>query len=119
MIYLKTYVISRETKMPSFKFHFKEIDWVIYVPSHGNEGRKYQKFGVNYRDRKKDRSQSGRIIELKDTLLKSAISKNYPHTVGFFLASKGRGPKWKPDYLRIKKIRSARGFYSFMKKLSL
>ena len=109
----------RGARVPSFKFHFKEIDWVIYVPSHGNEGRKHQKYGVNYRDRKRDKSQSGRIIELRDALARSAIRNKYPHTVGFFLASKGRGPTWKPDYLRTKKVRSARGFYAFMKELSL
>ena len=38
--------------MPSFKFHFKEIDWVIYLPSHGNEKRPYANYGVAYLDRK-------------------------------------------------------------------
>jgi len=111
--------ILRSTVMPSFKFHFHEIDWVIYVPSHGNDGRKYDKYGVDYNDRSGKSAQSGRKVSLKDVLSKTQISKKYPHTVGFFLASKGRGPTWKPDYLRTKAIRSKRGFHAFLKELSL
>jgi hypothetical protein len=105
--------------MPSFKFHFKEIDWVIYLPSHGNEKRPYAKYGVAYLDRKKGRSQTGRRISLKETLDKAAIKNKYPHTVGFFLKSTGKSSSWKPDYLRTKKVRSKRGFHSFLKELSL
>ena len=105
--------------MPSFKFHLKEIDWVIYLPSHGNEKRKYPKYGVAYNDRKKGKTQTGRRISLKDTLDKATIKNKYPHTVGFFLSSKGKGKTWKPDYLRTKKIKSRRGLYAFFKELSL
>lgn len=105
--------------MPSFKFHFKEIDWIIYLPSHGNEGRKPKKYGVSYLDRKKQKSQTGRMIELEDTLSRAAIAKKYPHSVGFYLTSKGRGKTWAPDYLRTKKIKSKRGFYAFVKELGL
>ena len=105
--------------MPSFKFHFQEIDWVIYVPSHGNDGRKYDKYGVDYNDRSGKSAQSGRKESLKDVLSKTQISMKYPHTVGFFLASKGRGPTWKPDYLRTKVIRSKRGFHALLKELNL
>ena len=105
--------------MPSFKFHFKEIDWVIYLPSHGNAGRKYDKYGVDYNDRSGKSTQSGRKESLKEVLSKTQISKKYPHTVGFFLSSKGRGPTWKPDYLRTKTIRSKRGFHAFLKELNL
>jgi len=105
--------------MPSFKFHFKEIDWVLYLPSHGNEGRAYPKYGVAYLDRKKGKSQSGRRISLKEVLDRSTIKNKYPHTVGFFLKSSGKGPSWKSDYLRTKKVRSKRGFHSFLKELNL
>lgn len=105
--------------MPSFKFHFKEIDWVIYLPSHGNERRVYDKYGVTYRDRIKGRSQTGRIIDLKNVLSRSEINKKYPHTVGFFLSSSGRGLNWKPDYLRAKKIKKSKEFYEFLKELGL
>ena len=105
--------------MPSFKFHFQEIDWVIYFPSHGNEGRKFAKYGVTFLDRKKGRSQNGRIVNLKDALSRPEIKKGYPHTIGFYLASSGKGPNWKPDYLRTKKVRSMSQFYNFLKELSL
>ena len=105
--------------MPSFKFHFKEINWVIYLPSHGNEKREYEKYGVTYRDRKKGTSQPGRSIGLKETLSKSAIKRKWPHTVGFFLSSKGKGESWKPDYLRSRKLRTEKAFYKFLKELSL
>ncbi len=105
--------------MPSFKFHFKEIDWIIYLPSHGNEGRTPKKYGVTFLNRKKQKSQTGRMIELEDALSRAAISKKYPHSVGFYLASKGRGETWAPDYLRTKKIKSKRGFYAFLKELGL
>jgi hypothetical protein len=105
--------------MPSFKFHFKEIDWIIYLPSHGNEGRNPKKYGVTYLDRKKGKTQIGRMIELEDALSRVAIAKKYPHTMGFYLASKGRGKTWEPDYLRTKKIRSKRSFYIFLKELGL
>jgi len=105
--------------MPSFKFHFKEIDWIVYLPSHGNEGRKYEKYGVAYRDRRKGRSQPGRRIYMGDVLKKSEIKDKYPHTVGFFLASTGKGPGWSPDYLRTKKVRSRKAFLDFLKELGL
>lgn len=105
--------------MPSFKFHFQEIDWIIYLPSHGNEGREPKKYGVTYLDRKKQKTQKGRMIELENALSRAAIAKKYPHSVGFYLVSKGRGKTWEPDYLRSKKIRSKRGFYAFLKELGL
>jgi hypothetical protein len=105
--------------VPSFKFHFQEIDWVIYLPGHGNEGRDYEKYGVAYRDRRRGRSQTGRRVSLKDALSKSEIRGKYPHTVGFFLASSGKGSSWRPDYLRVKKVRRIKEFYDFLKELSL
>jgi hypothetical protein len=105
--------------MPSFKFHFKEIDWIIYLPSHGNEGRKSKKFGVTYLDRKKQKTQKGRMIELDDVLSRATIAKKHPHAVGFYLSSNGRGKTWEPDYLRTKNIKSKRGFYAFLKELGL
>ena len=105
--------------MPSFKFHFQEIDWVIYIPSHGNEGRKHTEYSVTYLDRKKGQTQKGRVVKLKEILSIPEIKKKYPHNVGFYLASSGKGKSWKPDYLRKKKVTGARSFYNFLKKLSL
>ena len=105
--------------MPSFKFHFKEIDWVLYLPSHGNDGREMKKYGVTYRDRRKGKSQTGRSIALHEVLKKTTIKKKWPHTVGFFLASKGRSDSWKPDYLRTRKLKTEKAFYRLLKELSL
>lgn len=105
--------------MPSFKFHFKEIDWVIYLPSHGNEKRKFEKYGVAYLNRKKGHSQPGRKIDLKEAIEKPEIREGYPHTVGFFLKSSGKGDNWKPDYLRTRTIKKLRDFYGFLKELGL
>ena len=93
--------------------------WVIYFPSHGNDGREPQKYGVTYRDRKKGKSQTGRSIALQEVLKKTTIKKKWPHSVGFFLASKGRGISWKPDYLRTRKIKTEKAFYRLLKELSL
>jgi hypothetical protein len=84
-----------------------------------NEGRKPKKYGVTYLDRKKGKTQTGRMIELEDALSRTAIAKKYPHTVGFYLVSKGRGKTWEPDYLRTKKIRTKRSYYAFLKELGL
>lgn len=89
------------------------------MSSHGNEGRVYEKYGVAYRDRRRGRSQPGRRVSLKDALSKSEIKKKYPHTVGFFLASSGKGSSWKPDYLRIKRVRKIKEFYDFLRELGL
>jgi len=105
--------------VPSFKFHFKEIDMVIYLPSHGNDGRKYEKYGVDFYDRKGGSEQSGSKVNLGEVLSDPKIAKKYPHTIGFFLASSGRGASWKPDYLRVKKVKSKRGFHSYLKELGL
>jgi len=105
--------------LPSFKFHFQEIDWVVYLPSHGNEGRVYEKYGVAYRDRRKGRSQPGRRVSLRDVLSKLEIKKKYPHTIGFFLASSGKGSSWRADYLRTRKIRNIKEFYAFLRELGL
>jgi hypothetical protein len=74
---------------------------------------------VDYLDRRKGKSQSGRKIDLKEVLSRSEINKKYPHTVGFFLASSGRGLSWKPDYLRVKKVSGIKEFHDFLRELGL
>ncbi len=77
--------------MPLLNSIFKEIDWIVYLPSHGNEGSEYEKYGVAFRDRKRGRSKSDRRISLGELMRESVMKDNYPHTVGFFLASSGKG----------------------------
>ena len=88
--------------MKSAKFHFQEVDWIIYFPSIGNEGRSYLKYGVAYRDRIRGVTQPGVRINLGDVVGKREIQENYPHTVGYYLDSSGKGQSWTPKYLTVK-----------------
>jgi len=101
--------------MPSFKFHFKEIDWVIYFPTIGNEGRPYQKYGVAYRDRRRGITQPGVRINMEDVMEKPEIQENYPHTVGYFLHSSGKGKGWAPEYLETRKVANLNEFFDFLR----
>lgn len=105
--------------MVSFKFHFQEIDWVIYFPSVGNEGRAYPKYGVAYRDRKSGLTQPGTRINLEDVVKKPEIQENFPHTVGYFLHSYGKGKNWRPNYLEVRKIANLDEFYKFLQDLRI
>ncbi len=105
--------------MVSHKFHFREIDWVIYFPSTGNEGRPYPKYGVAYRDRSRGVTQPGVRINLEDVMKKPEIQENYPHTVGYFLYSSGRGENWTPKYLKIRKVANIDEFFNFLRELKI
>ena len=105
--------------MSSSKFHFQEIDWVIYFPSIGNEGRPYPKYGVAYRDREKGVTQPGVRINLEDVMKKPEIRENYPHTVGYFLHSSGRGENWTPKYLEIREVADLNEFFNFLSELNV
>lgn len=105
--------------MVSFKFHFQEIDWVIYFPSMGNEGRPYSKYGVAYRDRRSGITQPGVRINLEDVMKNPEIQEKYPHTVGYFLYASGKGRDWTPKYLGIRKISNVNEFYRFLADLHI
>jgi len=105
--------------MASFKFHFQEIDWVIYFPSIGNEGRPYSKYGVAYRDRRSGITQPGVRINLEDVMKNPEIQEKYPHTVGYFLHASGKGRNWVPKYLETRKISNLNEFYKFLADLHI
>lgn len=105
--------------MRPVKFHFQEINWVIYFPSVGNEGRDYLKYGVAYRDRRRGVSQPGVRINLKDVIRKREIQENYPHTVGYYLDSFGKGQDWTPKYLEIRTIANLDEFFRFLHDLKI
>jgi len=105
--------------MVSEKFHFQEINWVIYFPSVGNEGRNYSKYGVAYRDRRRGVSQPGVRINLEDVIRKREIQENYPHTVGYYLNSSGKGQNWIPQYLEIRTVESLERFLQFLRDLKI
>jgi len=103
----------------SSKFHFQKIDWIIYFPSVGNQGRPYAKYGVAYRDRRKGVTQPGFRTNLEDVMKKPEIEKNYPHTVGYFMNSSGRGENWVPEYLKIRKVNDLNEFFSLLSELNV
>ena len=105
--------------MASSKFHFKEIDWIIYFPSSGNEGRSYLKYGVAYRDRARGISQPGVRINLEDVMMISEIQNNYPHKVGYFFNSTGRGENYTPQYLETRSVTCLEDFLQFLKDLNI
>jgi hypothetical protein len=88
------------------KLHLKEIDWVIYFPSKGNDGRQLINYGVAYRDRVNKKTQSGRRINLGDVLVQPRIQYGYPHSIGLFQDSSGRGSNWTPAYIEIRVLQS-------------
>lgn len=88
------------------KLHFTEIEWVIYFPSIGNQGRKIENYGVAYRDRMKKKTQVGIRINLSDVLTQPFIKTNYPHNVALFQKSVGKGSNWKPEYIEERTIRN-------------
>ena len=102
--------------MPPPKIHFVNIDWVIYFPSSGNEGRPYARYGVSYRDWKRGLSPWRRRIDLGDLMALPKIRENYPHIVAHFTDSSGRGDGWVPKYLERREVRSEEEFYGFLRE---
>jgi hypothetical protein len=88
------------------KFHFTEIDWFIYFPATGNQGRDIRKYGVAYRERIQSTTQQGPRINLEDVLVLPIIQNGYPHTVGFFQVSTGKGNNWLPNYIETRLIQN-------------
>lgn len=105
--------------MKSSKFHFQEIDWVIYFPSIGNEGRDYMKYGVAYRDRKRGVSQPGVRINLEEVMRQREIQENFPHTIRYYLDSSGKGQSWAPKYLETRTIANLEEFFRFLDDLRI
>ncbi|MCJ7560741.1 hypothetical protein MUO79_09050 [Candidatus Bathyarchaeota archaeon] len=100
------------------KFHFQEIDWIVYFPSYGNEG-KYRNYNVTFRDRKRKITQPGKRVKLCEVLDRPEIENNYPHTVGFYKESSGKGAKFRPYYLELRKIRAVEEFWMFLNALDI
>lgn len=109
--------MPRGTK--SSKFHFKEVDCVIYFPTSGNENRDYKQYGVGYRNRKKRESQPGKRIYLGEVLNEPGIGNSFPHTVGYCLESFGTGINYTPRYIETRTIRNAEEFFSFLSDLGI
>ena len=100
------------------KFHFQEIDWIIYFPEHGNKGN-YRGYNVTFRDRKKGAPKQGKRIKVGKLLDKPEIDRGYPHTIGFYRVSSGQGAGFKPQYLELRRISSVEDFWFFLNTLDL
>jgi hypothetical protein len=103
--------------MTGNKLHFREIDWVIYFPSKGNKGRQLINYGVAYRDRVNSETQPGPKINLGDVLARPEIRNRYPHRVGLFLESSGKGENWKPAYVEDRIIQSENDLLSWIAQI--
>jgi hypothetical protein len=91
---------------------------VVYFPKHGNKG-KYRAYNVTFRDRKRKVTQPGKRIRLGEVLDKPEIDRNYPHTVGFYKVSCGKGANFKPAYLELRKIETIEEFWLFLNSLDI
>jgi hypothetical protein len=99
------------------KLHLKGIDWVIYFPSKGNEGRQIRNYGIAYRDRVNKTTQPGCRMNLGDVLSISAIRDSYPHPAGLFLDASGKGPNWTPAYVDCRLVRSEKELLDWIAEL--
>ncbi|HEX9261678.1 MAG TPA: hypothetical protein VF893_04040 [Candidatus Bathyarchaeia archaeon] len=99
------------------KFHFQELDWLIYFPDSGNKG-KYLDYTVIFKDRKRNPKQE-EYITLGRILGKSEFENCFPHTVGFFKSSSGEDAVFKPDYMEIRIMRSLEDFWLFLNALNI
>jgi hypothetical protein len=100
------------------KFHFMEIDWLVYFPKCGNKG-KYLNYNVTLIDRKKGANQPEKIVKIKEIVENAEFEKQYPHTAGFFKEPSGDGAEFKPEYLEIRKITTVEELWLFLNALDI
>lgn len=105
--------------MRSAKFHFQEVDWIIYFPSSGNKGRTYPKYGVAYRDRTTGESQPGVRINLESVLSKHEIRDNYPHTVIYFAEAFGKGKNYSPQKIVTRTVANQQELFRFLEEIGI
>lgn len=99
------------------KFHFMEIDWLVYFPKYGNKG-KYLNYSVMLIDRKKA-DQSGKLVKIEEIVENPEFEKQYPHTVGFYKEFSGEGAEFKPEYLEIRRISTVEEFWLFLNAVDI
>ena len=105
--------------MVSAKFHFREIDWVLYIPINENKKKKQREYSVMYRNRRSGETQIRRRVRLEEVMKKNEIYSKYPHSIGVYLDSSSRGKTWKPEYLITKQISDEKEFVGLLKALRL
>ena len=100
------------------KFHFMEIDWLVYFPKYGNKG-KYLNYSVMLIDRKKGANQPGKLVKIEEIVENREFEKQYPHTVGFYKEFSGEGAEFKPEYLEIRRISTVEEFWLFLNAVDI
>ena len=103
--------------MVSIKFHFREIDWVVYLPIVENKGKNHKDYLVTFRNRRSGKTQNKRRINLHEVIDKPEICNRYPHSIGIYLDSSGRGKTWVPEYLLTKKLSNNKEFLALLNSL--
>ena len=97
------------------KFHFIELDWLVYFPNCGNKG-KYNTYTVIF---KKGISCQEKKVRLSEVLEDLELELHYPHTVGYYKISDSDERKFKPDYLELRKIWTVEEFWIFLNSLNI
>ena len=98
-------------------FHLQEMNWLIFFPSTGNQGRKYLYYSVEFTDLNKRGARTKVCLtEIVDT---PEFEKNYPHTVGYFKGPVSEKEDLVSSYLEIRIIRSIEDFWKFLNELDL
>ncbi len=100
------------------KFHFQEVDCLIYFSPNGNSG-KYCNYNVVLVDRKTGKAQPEKVVKLGDFLDSPEIEQKYPHTIGYFKVSSGEKENFKPEYLELRVIRTVEEFWLFLNALDI
>ena len=98
-------------------FHFMELDWLIYFPPSGNQG-KYVGYSVFFSDRKNGAAQPKTTVNLGELLDKPEVNECYPHTVGYFKTS-GEMAGSAPEYLELRIVRCVEELWAFLNSLDI
>lgn len=97
---------------PTKKFYFQEINKIVDFPNHGNHG-KYYSYHVHLKSRETV-NQPGQPAVLGEFLDSLEVDGKYPHTVGYFKESTGKGESFEPEYLELRKISTIEEFWMFL-----
>lgn len=100
------------------KFHFIELDWLIYFPKYGNKG-KYIDYNVRFTEHNNKSAKPEKHVTLREILENPKFDRCYPHTVGYFKQESRKGKRLNPEYLEIRRINTIEDFWLFLNALDL
>lgn len=100
------------------KFHFMELDWLVYFPKYGNKG-KYINYNVLFTEHSKESAKPKKYVTLREILENPKFDRCYPHTVGYFKESSRKGKRLNQEYLEIRRIHAIEDFWLFLNALDL